>query len=134
MRQLQRLGRELSDEDRQALRAYQRKYDVNKLCLYVTNGLRQEWEAKASAQQTKLSPWVVQQVQAAQRDASPEIEALRRDLKGLEEQVQQWRKVASETGIENSRLRDQLKQFESYGWRAMELQAEKVLRDRAVQG
>ncbi len=125
---LAELGRRY-EEERRAKRERHKKYDRNKRCLYVSYALAAEWDAKREKRQMSFSSWVVEQVQGNQRDDSPQVEALLREKRALEEQITQMRKSIGEMGLENGQLRDQLKQFESYAWKAMDLHAQKVLRD-----
>jgi hypothetical protein len=83
-------GIPLSDEEAAALRQYGRRYYQCRLSLYVPDGIRTQWEAKARAKGQSLSEWTRDRV----------FEAL-----GQQAELERLERVVRDLNLENERAR-----------------------------
>lgn len=74
-------GQALTDDERQTLAEYYRRYSKSKKGLYVREALVEEWEALADQQGVSFSEWATERIMATLQGDTPEIRDLREALR-----------------------------------------------------
>lgn len=107
-----RLGQELTEEERQAVREYDAKYAGGKVSVHASPDAKMRWNEAAKAKGCTLSSWIVQQLEDGLHPSDTALRQSQGENQALRDEIAMLRRQNAGLATENANLQTRMQDVE----------------------